>query len=121
VLTTHSSCTKQPSKLPKSTQVRSHGNNVRDVIIAHVISADAQRYRCRKHKVILGPAGRTQSVQPAGKNWYCISYECEGLGTRFSLSVLTYNAISVLTNTGRERVHESGSQYRAPVVEGPAA
>ena len=29
------------SKLPKSTKVRSHGNNVRDVIIAHVISADA--------------------------------------------------------------------------------
>ena len=32
------------SKLPKSTEVRSHGNNVRDVIIAHVISADAQIY-----------------------------------------------------------------------------
>jgi len=32
----------QPSKLPKSTKVRSHGNNVRDVIIAHMISADTQ-------------------------------------------------------------------------------
>jgi len=31
--TTHSSCTKQPSKLPKSTQVRSHGNNVHDIIL----------------------------------------------------------------------------------------
>jgi len=30
--------------LPKSTKVRSHGNNVRDVIIVHVISADAQIY-----------------------------------------------------------------------------
>jgi len=35
---------KQPSKLPKSTQVRSHGNNVHDVIIAHVISVDAHIY-----------------------------------------------------------------------------
>ena len=35
--------------------------NVRDVIIAHLISADAQichRYRCGKHKVDLGTAGR---------------------------------------------------------------
>jgi len=38
----YSSYAKQPSKLPKSTKVRSHGNNVCDVIIAHVISADAQ-------------------------------------------------------------------------------
>ena len=34
--------TKKPSKLPKSFKVRSHGNNVRDVIIVHVISAEAQ-------------------------------------------------------------------------------
>ena len=39
-----------------------------DVIIAHMISVDAQRYRHGKHKVILGPAGRIQSAQPAGKN-----------------------------------------------------
>ena len=31
----------QLSKLSKSTQARSHGNNVSDVIIVHVISADA--------------------------------------------------------------------------------
>ena len=30
--------------MPNSTKVRLHGNNVRDVIIAHVISADAQIY-----------------------------------------------------------------------------
>ena len=30
--------------MPKSTEVRSHGNNVRDVNIKHVISADAQIY-----------------------------------------------------------------------------
>jgi len=30
------------SKLPKSTQARLHDNNVHDVIIADVISADAQ-------------------------------------------------------------------------------
>jgi len=43
--TTHCSyTTEQQSKLPKSAEVRSHGNNVRDVIIAHVISADAQIY-----------------------------------------------------------------------------
>ena len=39
-----------------------HGNNVRDVIIAHVISVDAHTYihiyRRRNCKVILGPAGR---------------------------------------------------------------
>jgi len=33
------------SKLLKPTKVWSHGNNVHDVIIAHVISADAQIYR----------------------------------------------------------------------------
>jgi len=43
--------------LPKSTKVRSHGNNVRDVIIAHMISADPQIYRRGNGKVILGPAG----------------------------------------------------------------
>jgi len=32
------------NQLPKSTKVRSHGNNVRDVIIAHMISADAHTY-----------------------------------------------------------------------------
>jgi len=37
-----------------------HGNNVRDEIIAHVISADAQIYRCGNSKVILGPAGRAR-------------------------------------------------------------
>jgi len=54
----------------------SHGNNVRDVIIAHVISADAHIYiyiyiyiyRRGNSKVILGPAGRTPSAWPAGKN-----------------------------------------------------
>ena len=47
-------------ELPKSTKVKSHGNNVRDIIIVHVISADTQTKiytgRHRKHKVILGPA-----------------------------------------------------------------
>jgi len=47
----------------------SHGNNVRDVIIAHVISGDAQSHKqTRKSKAILGPAGHTQSAQPAHKN-----------------------------------------------------
>jgi len=49
------------------TKVRSHGNNVRDVIIAHVISADAQIYRRGNSKVILGPAGRALRARPAGK------------------------------------------------------
>ena len=59
--------TKQPSW-----HWRSHDNNVRDIIIAHMISADAQIYihtnRRRKRKVILGPAGHTQSAQLAGKS-----------------------------------------------------
>jgi len=41
-----------------------HGNNVRDVIIAQVISADAQMYiytnRRGNRKVILGLAGRAR-------------------------------------------------------------
>jgi len=32
----------QLSKFPKSNKVKSHGSNVRDVIIAHMISGDAQ-------------------------------------------------------------------------------
>ena len=56
------------SKLLKPTKVRSHGNNVRDVIIVHVISADAQIYRRRNGKVILGPAGCALRVWLAGKN-----------------------------------------------------
>jgi len=66
-MTTHSSYTMQLSKLPKLTKVRSHGNNVCDVNIEHIISADAQRYRCGKRKVILGPAGHVQSARLAGK------------------------------------------------------
>ena len=54
--------------MPKSTKVRSHGNNVRDVIIAHVISADAHTNRRGNSKVILGPAGRALCTRPAGKN-----------------------------------------------------
>ena len=57
--------------MAKSTKVRSHGNNVRDVIIAHVISADAQIhvqiYRRGNGKVILGPAGHALCTRPAGK------------------------------------------------------
>ena len=49
-------------------KIRSHGNNVRDIIIAHVISADAQINRRGKCKVILGPAGCVRSAWPAGKN-----------------------------------------------------
>jgi len=48
--------------LPKSTKVRSHGNNVRDVIIVHMISADAHIYRRGNRKVILGPAGRLVKI-----------------------------------------------------------
>jgi len=62
------------SKLPKSTQARSDNNNVRDVIIVHVISVDAQiniyyNYTNRhgKCKAISGPAGCAQSAWPAGK------------------------------------------------------
>jgi len=58
--------------LPKSTTVRSHGNNVPDILIAHVISGDAQTYidtnRCGKHKVMLGPASRALRTWLAGKN-----------------------------------------------------
>jgi len=32
------------SKLPKSTRARSHGNNVRDVIIAHVMCGHTNKY-----------------------------------------------------------------------------
>jgi len=57
--------------LPKLTKVRSHGNNVHDVIIAHVLIADTHTYiytyRRGNGKVILGPAGRAQSARPAGK------------------------------------------------------
>ena len=54
--------------MPKSTEVRSHGNNVRDIIIAHVISADTQLiYRRGNGKVILGPAGRALCARPSGK------------------------------------------------------
>jgi len=56
------------SKLPKSTQAKSHGNNVRDVIITHVISADAQINRRGKCKAILGPAGCALRAWLAGKN-----------------------------------------------------
>ena len=51
------------------TEVRSHGNNVRDVIIVHVISADAQIYRRGNGKVILGPAGHALRAWPAGKKY----------------------------------------------------
>ena len=54
--------------MPKSTKVRSHCNNVRDVIIAHVISADAHTNRRGNSKVMLEPAGRALHAQPAGKN-----------------------------------------------------
>ena len=33
------------------------------IFVAHMISANAQTNRCRKPKVILGPARHTQSVQ----------------------------------------------------------
>ena len=47
----------------KLTEVKSHGNNVCDVIIAHVISANKQTNKQKwKCKAILGP------VNPAGKN-----------------------------------------------------
>jgi len=45
------------------------GNNVLDIIIAHMMSEDAQykpRYICRKCKAILGPA-LTLHMWPAGK------------------------------------------------------
>jgi len=51
--------------LVKSTKVKSHGNDVRDAIIAHVISADADRHR--KHKAILEPGSCAQSTQSVGK------------------------------------------------------
>ena len=48
--------------------MRSHGDNVFDIIIVHVISGDAQgEYRCRKRKVILGSDGHMLRVQLAGK------------------------------------------------------
>jgi len=57
-----------------------HGNNVCDIIIAHVTSADAHTNRCENSKVILGPAGHALRARPAGKknDLYVdlISYEC---------------------------------------------
>jgi len=51
--------------LLKSTKVR-HDNNVLDIIIAHMTSADAQictdTNRHRKHKVISGPAGQMVKI-----------------------------------------------------------
>ena len=41
----------------------SYGNNVRDIIIAHVISVDAQTNRRGKHNAILRPAGWKALVQ----------------------------------------------------------
>jgi len=56
----------------QSRLVRSHGNNVHDVIIAHVISVDAQIdvYTNRRinREVILGPASRVLHAWPAGNN-----------------------------------------------------
>ena len=50
-------------------QVKSHGNKVFDVIIEHVISADAQATnRHGEIKAILGPAGHALHAWPAGKN-----------------------------------------------------
>ena len=40
-----------------------------DVIIVHVISADAHTNRRGNSKVILGPAGRARSARLAGKNF----------------------------------------------------
>jgi len=40
----------------------------------HVISADTHTNRRKKCKVILGPAGRTLCVRPAGKNIHGGSY-----------------------------------------------
>jgi len=55
-----------------ATQSSVEVNNVRDVIIAHVISADAQIYIyiCRrgKRKIILGPAGCMLRAWSAGKS-----------------------------------------------------
>jgi len=58
---THSSYTKQLSELPKSTKVKSHGNNVLDVIIVHMISGDAQINRptdAENEKPCAQPAGK---------------------------------------------------------------
>jgi len=34
------------------------------------MSTNMHRYRCGKRKVILGPAGHTQSAQPAGNKYH---------------------------------------------------
>ena len=65
----------------KLAKVKSHGNKVwmLDVIIAHVISGDAQKNRCRKQKAVLRPAGCAQNARQAGKEfipmYYCILRE----------------------------------------------
>jgi len=51
----------------KLAKVKSHSNNVHDIIIAHVISVDTQTNRCRKCKAILGPAGCVLCTQLAGR------------------------------------------------------
>ena len=50
----------------KSTKVMSHGSNIRDLIIAHVISANAQISKQLTWRT-LGRAGHAQSMWPAGK------------------------------------------------------
>ena len=56
----------------RSTKVKSHRNNLCDVIIAHVISADVQTNkqtnRHRKHKTILRPARHVLHTRLAGKH-----------------------------------------------------
>ena len=58
------------SQYLKSTKAKSHGNNVRDIIVVHMMSADThtQTNRHGKCKAILGPAGHPLHTWPAGKN-----------------------------------------------------
>ena len=50
------------SKSTELTEVKSHGNNVCDIIIAHVKSGDRWIDRHGKRKSILGPAGNLKKA-----------------------------------------------------------
>jgi len=63
----HSSYSTQ-RRHPKSTKVKSHGNNVHDVFIAHVISGDAESHK-HTDMEIQKPTGRELRTWLVGKKW----------------------------------------------------
>jgi len=50
------------------TKVKSHGNNVHDIMIAYVVSGGAQTNRSGKHKATLGPVRHVLHTYSTGNN-----------------------------------------------------